>query len=147
VLAALALAVGCGSSSGGASSSAAGTTAKPSTTTTTQANGSSLKVATTPRFATPSKSGPVLSGVVPVAYRNITISPNTVRVRVGSTVRWTNYDPVEHNVTSEGGPQRFASSNFGQGAGFSVRLRKPGVIRYECTNHPTTMNGAIEVVR
>ena len=38
-----------------------------------------------------------------IAYRNIAIAPDTVRVKVGSTIRWTNYDSVEHNVTSEGG--------------------------------------------
>ena len=50
-----------------------------------------------------------------VAYRNITISPDTLRVKVGTTVRWTNFDPIDHNVTSEGGPQRFASKDFGEG--------------------------------
>ena len=38
-----------------------------------------------------------------IAYRNIAIDPDTLRVKVGSTVKWTNYDSVEHNVTSEGG--------------------------------------------
>jgi plastocyanin len=89
----------------------------------------------------------VQSGVVPIAYRNIAIAPDTVRVKVGSTLKWTNYDSVEHNVTSEGGPQKFASKTFGEGATFEVKLNKPGVIHYECTIHPTTMNGTIEVVK
>ena len=44
------------------------------------------------------------------------------------------------------GRQRFASGNFGQGGSFEVRVSRPGVIDYECTIHPATMNGAIEVV-
>jgi len=149
VCAALALA-GCGSSSG-SSSGSANTAAK----STTSSEGSSsaknttsapagLKVNTRPKFAP--ATGPVHSGTVQVAYRNIAIAPDTVRVKVGSTIRWTNYDDVEHNVTSEGGPQRFASKNFGEGGAFSIVANEPGVIHYECTNHPTTMNGTIEVV-
>jgi plastocyanin len=67
-------------------------------------------------------------------------------VRVGSTIRWTNYDSVEHNVTSRGGPEQFASKNFGEGQTFQVKATKPGVIHYLCTIHPTSMNGTIEVV-
>jgi plastocyanin len=62
-------------------------------------------------------------------------------------VRWTNQDEVEHNVTSEGGPAHFKSQTFGLGRTFEVRFTKPGVVHYECTIHPTTMNGTIEVVK
>ena len=62
-------------------------------------------------------------------------------------MRWTNYDGVEHNVTSEGGPQRFASGNFGEGRSFEVKLTHPGTIHYLCTIHPASMNGTIDVVR
>ncbi|MCW3028248.1 MAG: blue (type 1) copper protein [Solirubrobacterales bacterium] len=86
-------------------------------------------------------------GAVQVAYRNIAIAPDTVRVKAGSTVRWTNYDAVEHNVTSDGGPTHFSSGNFAEGKTFEVKLARPGVIHYLCTIHPTTMNGTIEVVR
>jgi plastocyanin len=136
---ALLAAAGCGSSSSSGGS--------PSTTTTTSAATSGLKVNTTPKYAAPSSSQPVQSGVVQIAYRNIAISPDTVRVRLGSTIRWTNHDSVEHNVTSQGGPQTFASKNIGEGATFTIKATRPGLIRYLCTNHPTTMNGTIEVVR
>ena len=66
----------------------------------------------------PSPSAPVQSGIVPVAYRNITIQPDTLKVKVGSTIMWTNYDSVEHNVTSESGPEQFASGTFGEGRSF-----------------------------
>ena len=139
---------GCGSSSGSSSgSSTATTTATTAQTATTPAAKSSLKVSTKPKYGAPSSSAPVQSGTVQIAYRNIAINPDTVRVRVGSTVRWTNYDTVEHNVTSEGGPQKFASKTFGEGASFQIKMNRPGIIHYLCTIHPASMNGTIEVVR
>jgi plastocyanin len=147
----LALMAGCGSSSNSTDSSTTTTTAARAATTSTKAGtsnsgGASLKVDTTPKFAAPSPSAPVQSGVVQIAYRDIAIDPDTVRVKVGSTIRWTNYDSAQANVTSEGGPQKFASKNFGEGGAFELKVTKPGVIHYECTLYPVTMNGTIEVV-
>lgn len=134
---ALMLAAGCGSSNSSSSSSAASGTPKSSL----------KKTSTTPKYATPAASSPVQSGTVQVAYRNIAIGPDTLKVRVGSTIKWTNFDSVEHNVTSQGGPQKFASKNFGENGTFEIKVNKPGVIHYTCTIHPVTMNGTIEVVK
>jgi plastocyanin len=153
---ALALVSACGSSSPSSST----TTITATTATTAGANAAGtgkttgtssvpsegIKVDGTPRFASPSPSAPVQSGVVQIAYRNIAIDPDTLRVKVGSTVRWTNYDSTKANVTTVNGPQRFASKNFGEGGTFEIQLTKPGVIHYECTLFPVTMNGTIEVV-
>jgi plastocyanin len=138
---ALLCAAGCGSSSSSTVSSA------PASGPTVTSPGVGLKLGTRPRFAAPSASAPVQSGSVQIAYRNITIQPDTVKVRVGSTITWTNYDSIEHNVTSEGGPQKFASGDISEGAHFAIKATTPGVIHYECTIHPTSMNGTIEVVR
>jgi plastocyanin len=141
---------GCGSS-GSSSSTGTTTTATTAGTTTTgrttsSAAGGGLKGDTAPKFASPSSSAPVQSGVIQIAYRNIAIDPDTVKVKVGSTIKWTNYDSTQANVTSESGPQKITSKNFGEGGSFEVKLEKPGVIHYECTLFPTTMNGTIEVV-
>jgi plastocyanin len=154
LFATLALLAGCGSSSSSSSagsSSNGSTTGGPSTAATqpTAPSKGGLKVTTTPKFA--KATGPLRSGTVQIAYRNIAIAPDTVRVRVGSTIRWTNFDEVVHNVTSEGdrskiGQQKFASKDFGQGATFKIKVNKPGVIHYECTIHPASMNGTIEVI-
>jgi len=138
--AALALVGGCGSSSHSTGSSSSSASPPPRAAT------GRLKVNTTPKFVSPPASAAVQSGVVKVAYRNITIAPDTLKVRAGSTVVWTNYDPVEHNVTSQSGPDRFASKNFGEGHSFRATLTKPGTIHYLCTIHPTSMNGTIVVV-
>ncbi len=144
---ALSLAAGCGSSSKPAAAGSAGTGSSTSTAkAATTRGGESIKVDTTPKFASPSKSAPVQSGLVQIAYRNISIAPDTVRVKVGATIRWTNYDSVQANVTSVSGSQKFASSNFGEGGTYEIKASKPGVIHYESTLYPVTMNGTIEVV-
>jgi plastocyanin len=137
-------AAGCGSSGGssGGGPATASRTAGTSHTTT-----SSLKVIGKPKYGKPSASAPVQSGTVAIAYRNIAIAPDILRVHVGTKIVWTNYDAVEHNVTSQGGPQSFASKNFGEGGTFQIVASKPGLIHYQCTIHPASMNGTIEVVR
>jgi plastocyanin len=144
--AALALLAGCGSSN----SSSTGATKAASTAATTSTSG--LKPTTVPKFGAPPASAPVRSGIVKIAYRNIAINPDTVKVKLGSTISWTNYDAVEHNVTSAGeeskiGQQKFASKNFGEGATFEIKAERPGVIHYLCTIHPASMNGTIVVVK
>jgi plastocyanin len=133
------LAAGCGSSH-----SSGNTTVTTSTGATAKAG---PKAITTPNYASPSSSAATQSGTVQVAYRNISIAPDTLKVKVGTTVIWTNYDTIEHNVTSQGGPQAFASKNLSEGRTYHVTLTKPGVIHYICTIHPATMNGTIEVVK
>jgi plastocyanin len=136
----LTAAAGCGSSS-------SGTKPTTATTTSTVAGAKGPKAITTPNYGTPAASAPVQSGTVQIAYRNITIAPDTIKVKVGTTIRWTNYDPIEHNVTSRSGPQAFASKNLGEGGTYQITVTKPGVIHYICTIHPATMNGTIVVVK
>jgi plastocyanin len=135
---ALLFAAGCGSSNSSTTSS---------TTASTSASSGGLKPDTTPKYAVPAASAPVQSGTVQIAYHEIAIAPDTVKVKVGSTIKWTNQDAVEHNVTSEGGPQKFASKDFGENGTFELKVTKPGLIHYECTIHPASMNGTIEVVQ
>jgi plastocyanin len=138
---ALLFVAGCGSSSSST------TTTTSSTAASTSASSGGLKPNTTPRYAAPAASAPVQSGTVQIAYHNIAINPDTVKVKVGSTIKWTNQDPVEHNVTSEGGPAKFTSKNIGENGTYELKVTKPGVIHYECTIHPASMNGTIEVVQ
>ena len=141
---ALLLAAGCGSSNSTTSSSR--TIVVKGLSSPARGATGGLKATGTPKYASPSPSAPVQSGIVPVAYRDITIQPDTLKVKVGSTIVWTNYDSVEHNVTSESGPEQFASGTFGERRSFRIVANKAGVIHYECTIHPASMNGTIEVV-
>lgn len=144
-----ALAAGCGSSkSGGSSTAASGSTS--SSTSTGKSGGDKPKEGLIANnkinYASPPANAPVQSGTVKIKYHEITIEPDTLRVKAGSTIEWVNEDPVEHNVTSEPGPTKIHSGNFGEGHTFRFTVTKPGVIHYKCTNHPATMNGTIEVV-
>jgi plastocyanin len=139
----VALIAGCGSSKSDSTSSAGtSTTAAASKTSTPKGLTTNGKI----NYAKPAASAPVQSGLVKIKYHEISIEPDTLKVKVGSTIQWTNEDPVEHNVTSASGPSKFASKNFGEGGTFKFTVAKPGIIDYRCTLHPATMNGAIEVV-
>lgn len=142
---AIALIAGCGSSKSGGSSTA-GSSATGSTPSSTSAQPSGLTTNGKINYASPPANAPVQSGTVKIKYHEITIEPDTLRVKVGSTIEWINEDPVEHNVTSASGPSKISSGNFGEGRTFRFTVTKPGVIHYRCTNHPATMNGTIEVV-
>lgn len=147
---------GCGSSESSGSTETTTVTVGGRTTSVVIANGKTVTkpssggglqpASTTPKYAAPPSSAPVQSGVVQIEYRNIAINPDVLKVKVGSTIKWTNYDPVEHNVTSKGGPSTFASKTFGEGKTFEFKATKTGVIHYLCTIHPVSMNGTIEVV-
>jgi plastocyanin len=141
------LASGCGSSGSRSSSASSQRSSAGSSGAGSPSGGGGLKVTTTPKFGSPPASAPVLSGTVNVAYRNITIQPDTLKVKVGTTIVWTNHDPVQDNVTSQSGPTKFASRNLSEGQTFRVTLTKPGVIHYLSTTHPASVNGTIEVVR
>jgi plastocyanin len=132
--------VGCGSSK------SSGTTSTAPTTATTATAKSGLTTNAKINYAKPPANAPVQSGLVKINYHEIAIEPDTLKVKVGSTIEWTNEDSIEHNVTSASGPTKFASKNFGEGGTFKVTVTKPGIIHYRCTLHPATMNGAIEVV-
>ncbi len=137
----LLLAAGCGSSGSNSSTSSSAS----SSTSVTQSAG--LHANTTPKYAAPASSAPVQSGTVQIAYRNIAIDPDTVKVKVGSTIKWTNFDEVTHNVISQGGASKFSSKDLHMNDTFEFKATKPGTIHYECTYHPASMNGTIEVVQ
>jgi plastocyanin len=142
----VALLAGCGSSKSDGTSSATTTATATTATTSTTSTPKGLTTNGKINYAKPSADAPVQSGLVKISYHEISIEPDTLRVKVGSTVEWANRDPVEHNVTSASGPSKFASKNFGEGGTFKFTVTKPGIIDYRCTLHPATMNGAIEVV-
>ncbi len=136
------LAAGCGSSKSSSSSSTGSSESGGSPQSRLIRNG---KI----NYAKPPANAPVSSGVVTIHYHQIAIEPDTLKVKVDSTIKWVNEDenPIEHNVTSDGGPIKFASKNLHEGQTFTVKMTKPGVIHYKCTFHPATMNGTIEVVK
>jgi len=100
--------------------------------------------------STPSSSG----GGTGVAIANYAFTPQTLTVKAGKTVTWTNNDSVPHNVisatnmsTSATTTNTFASGNFNQGQTFSFTFSTPGTYYYECSIHAAmaAMHGKIIV--
>ena len=141
----LLLGSGCGSSKNTTSSStaASGTTGAGGESTSSSPGGAEVFGEPSEKPTPPRPSG----AVAEIAYRDVAISPAKARVKVGATIVWTNHDSVEHNVTSLSGPSHFASKNIEEGQSFQFKATRPGTIRYECTIHPTRMQGTIEVVK
>jgi plastocyanin len=82
---------------------------------------------------------------VAVTMKNIQFVPKAVSAKVGQTIRWTNADAVDHNVTATKG-EELKSKAFGKDGTFSYKLDKPGKITYVCTLHPG-MTGTITVTK
>lgn len=120
------LVVGCGSSSKSSSSSSSPAASNP----TTAATGAQKP------------SG----GSVTVVMQNIAFNPGTITAKVGQTVKWQNKDSAPHNVTYVSGPKFASSSTFSNGGSYSIKLTKPGTIKYVCTIHPG-MSGSITVTQ
>ena len=84
-----------------------------------------------------------VSDDVAVAIRTFQFAPDTVRVKVGARVAWTNHDDIEHTVTS-GTPDERTGPFRGvvpkSGATYSAILKAPGTYRYFCDRH-RFMNG------
>ena len=141
----LLLGSGCGSSKNTTSSStaASGTTGAGGESTSSSPGGAEVFGEPSEKPTPPRPSG----AAAEIAYRDVAISPAKARVKVGTTIVWTNHDSVEHNVTSLSGPSHFASKNIEEGQSFQFTVTRPGTIRYECTIHPTRMQGTIEVVK
>jgi plastocyanin len=77
--------------------------------------------------------------------KNIQFAPKAVTAKVGQTIRWTNADAVDHNVTATKG-EELKSKAFGKDGTFSYKLDKAGKITYVCTLHPG-MTGTITVTK
>ena len=60
--------------------------------------------------------------------------PETITVKRGMTLTWTNEDEAVHTVTADDGS--FDSGRLGLGATFSYTFDQAGIIAYSCTVHP-----------
>jgi plastocyanin len=96
----------------------------------------------------PAKSGGTAAKTVQVSMKNIQFSPKSISVAKGTTVKWTNDEGVNHDVTKTGGPgPKFSSGkgNLSQGDTYEQKLDTPGTIKYVCTVHAPGMSGTITV--
>jgi plastocyanin len=70
-----------------------------------------------------------------------TFAPDAVDVKVGDTVRFVNKDEIAHTATAEG---TFDSKTMDAGATFDFVADKAGTISYVCLFHPG-MTGTLNV--
>ncbi|HEX8904996.1 MAG TPA: cupredoxin family copper-binding protein [Longimicrobiaceae bacterium] len=80
--------------------------------------------------------------VVRAGMRNLAFVPGRVEIEAGTTVEWTNNDPLQHSVTADDGS--FASGLIGTGGTWRHTFARPGTYTYHCTPHPF-MKGTVVV--
>ncbi len=77
-----------------------------------------------------------------VEISGFAFGPATITISVGTTVTWTNNDPVAHTVSSR--DTLFDSGNLSGGATFSYTFGESGTFEYYCKIHPS-MTGKVIV--
>jgi plastocyanin len=86
-------------------------------------------------------SPPSASGAAEV-IKGFAFSPQSITVKVGGAVTWTNQDGTTHTVTSTDGS--FGSKNLDQGQTFTATFNTAGSFPYICNIH-TFMTGTVVV--
>ena len=110
------------------------TVTSTSTTITTETN---VATTSTPKpvvkaSVKPVQKAPVSSNSIVIS--NYSFSPQTLTIKKGTTVTWTNKDLARHTVTVD--DNSFESSFFGQGEIYSHTFNDVGTITYHCSPHP-----------
>lgn len=74
---------------------------------------------------------------------NYRYKPETINIKVGDTVTWTNYDRMLHNVKFK----KFRSKFLRKGKKFSHTFKEAGSFSYYCTPHRTRGMTGIVIVK
>lgn len=85
-------------------------------------------------------SGVAIAADRTIEMRDFAFSPQTVEIRVGERVTWTNRDGAEHNATNGS----FDTGLLAQGESASIRFTAPGSYAFFCAPHPS-MTGTVVV--
>ncbi len=95
---------------------------------------------------TPGLTGPAHGTIqaIPgdITIENFAFVPKISYVEVGTTVRWSNADPVVHTVTSD--TNLFASADIAPGGHYTHTFDTIGIFPYHCSIH-TYMHGTVIV--
>ncbi len=79
---------------------------------------------------------------VVVVLDQMAFSPDIVKIKAGTEVRWRNNESSVHTVTADDGS--FSSGPLEQGGEFRKQFMKPGTYSYTCEMHPF-MTGKVVV--
>jgi plastocyanin len=77
-----------------------------------------------------------------VKIDNFSFTPQTITVKAGTAITWTNQDDIPHTVVST--DQIFKSKTLDTDDKFTTTLTKPGTYPYFCSIHPK-MTGTVIV--
>jgi len=83
-----------------------------------------------------------VAGGSSVTIENFAFSPETMTVKSGTTVTWTNRDTASHTIVSDTGA--FSSDPVGNGGTYQFTFSQAGTYPYHCSIHPS-MKGTIIV--
>jgi plastocyanin len=100
---------------------------------------------TTVPSGTPTTGGGAAGGggaTVEVKMEGMAFSPQTVTIKAGDTVNWTNKDQPPHNATAV--DKSWQTSTLATGESGGVTFATAGTFPYICTIHPT-MTGTVIV--
>lgn len=143
----LTLLVGCGSSKKSDSSKATDKAAATSTSapeSTTSAPDTTTTTATAPATTAPTAPG---GQTAKLSIKGFAFNPESLKIKVGTTVTFVNDDGEYHTVTSDpGAPAVFDSGKIDPGGAksYTFTFAKAGTYKYHCNIH-VQMTGTIEV--
>lgn len=93
-------------------------------------------------------AGPAFADTIDIDIRTFQFGPNEITVKLGDTVRWTNFDGIEHSATSidraDDGTPVFDTGLFEKGEAREVVMTQAGTFAYFCARHPS-MTGQLVV--
>ena len=84
---------------------------------------------------------------VSVSIMNYSFDPSNVTMKVGTTVRWTNFDSVGHTVSfggHDGMGSGMGSGLMGHMGTYRMAFTESGAYQYHCDPHPD-MTGVVVV--
>lgn len=84
----------------------------------------------------------LLTSTNTVTIQSFMFSPETISVKAGTVVTWTNLDAARHTVQAD--DASFDSKGFGKGQSYSYTFGKAGTYRYSCGVHGS-MTGTVKV--
>jgi plastocyanin len=90
------------------------------------------------------KDGGPHAGPGAVKIANFAFDPQTVVVKPGTTVTWTNADASIHDIKDTSPLATPVSNSLGKGDKFTITYAQPGTYSYVCGIHPY-MTGSVEV--
>ncbi len=121
---------------------AAATTAAATTAAAMTAMPGMTSAAATTAGATTAAAGAAATGTINITIQDFKFAPDTMMVKVGTKVIWTNKDSSAHTVTED--KNAFTSELIKQNATYEYTFTKAGTFSYFCQPHPF-MKGKIVV--